>query len=911
MAAWFRAHSLGFLGDGIRSESAAGAILTLSLCAVSIYARLSLTFERYALLDEPRGTAVAAVAVATSLVWLASGLASPARPGSIAHWVISLCLFLRVEIFLAVSRETQCSSPGIEALLCIPLVIYEIFFSPKVEEHAEDTSDPWGSVLVDVVTWCSTSTTCLIASVVALSLGAYSAIAQTSRTTYFCSSVYDHAARDLGLQWLGMCLDAIAAILLWRVLYWTNSTKARLHTLSSILNNSLAANSLIFFASVLFAHSNPRFVRVSDALTDGVLLAVLLTASSLLMCESTPITPLSIITATYGKVASLQNVDRMKTFLHGTTSSAVNPLWALWFGFSLILSRTHLHMLSTGFRTFLFFTMTATLFACLPISLLRAGDHQMAYHPLNKLIYESRVSSDRWLMRASISTTLRLAVSEYRERNGGRDPPPKFNAWFEFAMSRNSAIVDHFGQIGDDILPFWELSPQTIRSRVELLAGQPDVGMVRVRSGAASTEGGNNEGNKKDLGGLVSIISAFSQHLPDMDIPVNLLHHPRVLPAHVGTSGPWTATSVLERREMEALACPAGSATRARQVFQIRDLSVDSSKPYSKGQFVAGWQKSLDTCRQPDVPYLHGFHMTTPSSHKPFTQLMPLFGRTKTGGYADILVPFPGDDEPSSSLPFDSKTNALYWRGGYGDLAAADQALRGNHKHRLVHLFNNASTSDETVVVLPAQGGKFVNARVTTIQLDELLPINVGFTTDPTLHSCSSPTACDPALQEFGASEPDKDPLSHRYLLLLDTDSGPASSPGVPTALRSSSVPFVSTIFTEWFTERIQPWVHFVPVDVRYMGLHSTLAYFMGLGGDEGVGGDEGEGGKSVTLAGRELVMNGDTEDARWIASQGKAWAEKALRREDMEVYLFRLLLEWARVVDDKRDELAFVYEGE
>lgn len=30
-------------------------------------------------------------------------------------------------------------------------------------------------------------------------------------------------------------------------------------------------------------------------------------------------------------------------------------------------------------------------------------------------------------------------------------------------------------------------------------------------------------------------------------------------------------------------------------------------------------------------------------------------------------------------------------------------------------------------------------------------------------------------------------------------------------------------------------------------------------------------------------------------------------RREDMEIYMFRLLLEWGRMVDDRRSELGFV----
>ena len=87
-----------------------------------------------------------------------------------------------------------------------------------------------------------------------------------------------------------------------------------------------------------------------------------------------------------------------------------------------------------------------------------------------------------------------------------------------------------------------------------------------------------------------------------------------------------------------------------------------------------------------------------------------------------------------------------------------------------------------------------------------------------------------------------------------------------------------------------------MPVDPRYHGLHSTLAYFVGLK-------------YRGRLNGATQVTESRKEDARWIAEQGRKWAGKALRSEDMEVYLFRLLLEWGRVVDDNRDNLGFVLE--
>lgn len=59
-------------------------------------------------------------------------------------------------------------------------------------------------------------------------------------------------------------------------------------------------------------------------------------------------------------------------------------------------------------------------------------------------------------------------------------------------------------------------------------------------------------------------------------------------------------------------------------------------------------------------------------------------------------------------------------------------------------------------------------------------------------------------------------------------------------------------------------------------------------------------------INGREVQMKTRIEDAKWISEQGKSWASQAIRREDAEIYMFRLLLEWGRVIDDKRDELGY-----
>ena len=46
---------------------------------------------------------------------------------------------------------------------------------------------------------------------------------------------------------------------------------------------------------------------------------------------------------------------------------------------------------------------------------------------------------------------------------------------------------------------------------------------------------------------------------------------------------------------------------------------------------------------------------------------------------------------------------------------------------------------------------------------------------------------------------------------------------------------------------------------------------------------------------------------ARHIALAGHEWTRKALRPEDMSLYMFRLILEYARICDDNREQLGWV----
>jgi hypothetical protein len=253
----------------------------------------------------------------------------------------------------------------------------------------------------------------------------------------------------------------------------------------------------------------------------------------------------------------------------------------------------------------------------------------------------------------------------------------------------------------------------------------------------------------------------------------------------------------------------------------------------------------------------------------------------------------PNADERVDEARFDSKENRLFWQQDPQAQPATHDLLHGGHRNRLVHLINNASAFDKQSMLLGIKSGKeikYMYEEVSNREVNKLSATEISYAQPK---SPCEDSNCQLVEQQFGFKPKAENAIAtNRYIMVLDTSDGP--SPDFLPVLRSNSVPFISTIFREWFTERMMPWTHFVPIDVRYHGLHSTLAYFVGLK-------DKGK------INGREQITEGRADDAKWIAEQGRKWAERALRREDMEVYMFRLLLEWGRVVSEDRNSNGFV----
>ncbi|KAJ4858248.1 glycosyl transferase family 90 domain-containing protein [Trichoderma breve] len=525
---------------------------------------------------------------------------------------------------------------------------------------------------------------------------------------------------------------------------------------------------------------------------------------------------------------------------------------------------------------------------------------------IKSLVSEASAEIFAWESQAATSKSLADAVNEYTKRYT-LPPPPNFDKWYQFAKEHNSIVVDDFDQINKDLLPFWGMEPAQIRDLTIKLFnyGSSEMGGMRIRNGSVEQSPYIPGSHRWMTDSFQRMIEPFSKWLPDVDIAINLADECRmVVPfGHLealkyfaqekirGVSNQmeqndWPSSMFSQFPWPKDFPEPLPRATEGRKDaidplftnYIRRPMFYDfvaascprRSAPHSllttSGAILADVSLAHDLCHQPDVAYLDGF-LNSPSALVGTNLLFPIFSQARVGGFSDILIPSPWhfDDKSAfkedSGVAWEAKENALFWRGSRSDGFSAHGRWPGFLRPRFVH------EAYEKTVALQLSG------------IETPVHINVSFTGD--ISKCDG-RDCTEANQ-LPPGVPFEEHWKFKHLMDLD---GAGFSGRFLPFLESRSLPYRAAFFRTWYDERIQAWHHYVPVDIRLgSGFWSILEFFSGGANDK-----DGEG----------------PEMAKKIAEQGREWTQKALRKEDMQIYMFRLLLEWGRITHDERDRLGF-----
>lgn len=558
-------------------------------------------------------------------------------------------------------------------------------------------------------------------------------------------------------------------------------------------------------------------------------------------------------------------------------------------------------------------------------------------HPIDTLIELANVQHEQWASQAHRSRSLAEAVVHYRQRHK-RDPPPNFDKWYNFAVARSSIVIDDYDNIEEDLAVFSSFNPDDLRLRtITVLATHDGVGGVRIRQGNVEVLTNVSETHQWIMDGAVRMIQQFAQFLPDMDLAFNLNDGCRVAVPHhrlqdaLDNPQPYPAPdpsritrNFSENRAEEwpnidavrtdphffedarhkpsfqtygSVACPPDSRARKESHWNTKIFCSTCSLPHSMGAFVSNWTLSADPCHQPDVANLHGLHLS-PSALIGTHGIVPIFSHSRAPGYADIRYPSPWSymektkyqfDEKFPDPNFTDKEDVLFWRGATSEGVGIGGTWKGMQRQRLVHLLNNETSRQPMLLPKGDHSGRLEYVLKRTADIKNSLGTKTDVRFVGNITRCTGED-CTNQAREFGLGNAIDFKQHWRYRYLFDMDGASSSSSFIPF-LQSNSVVFKSAGgFREWFDGRLTAWYHFVPVDIRLHEIFSILAYFGGWGVEERT----------------KRMMEGRTKEAQTIARQGRVWADKVLRKEDAEVYMFRLLLEWGRLTDDARTEVGF-----
>ncbi|KAI0880302.1 glycosyltransferase family 90 protein [Annulohypoxylon maeteangense] len=864
--------------------------------------------------------------------------------------LLLLCVVARTILYWRTIRTIHCSWDGLQAFLPFLLIVYDIAELRPINlpRHEHDTHGRT----------TSSSSTLVKYGLIALfwGLAATDTLLLSERTTGAICPAATYIERLIPLaQLLMLALDGVFISQVGKLRQANEGQANTWHFLGTLFLTS--AGVLTFFA-VWSSIDRANFqwnvflswLATGDLIVDSIVVTIGITSTIYLLGYFHPLFVSLLLTATSIFVyLQWRIMDGTMIRVWSNWWGLITGVW-LFVGAGLLLhfgktANFQLHTSSEGAisrNRYGFCALVTFLLVFAQTIFVSSGGFRPTPTPI---IANARSESDAWIAGAGKSKSLQEAVSEYRKRYG-IPPPPNFDKWYHFAASVKSPIIDTFDQIHADLLPYWGTLPSVLRQRTTHLLEHPSLSM-----GGIILEGGKADVSPHILGThrwmmdvTKDMLEPFAQWLPDMQLAFNLDDECRIsIPldrmkayteeglkarARLGEKQelshfsdtqepPWVKGYLnsdekiwdekspwfLDRSKRQIFyewispTCPAESPVNKYRWWNKKAECLGCSAPHMTHGFVSNWTLSGDLCHQPDLAYLHGV-LLSPSAMAPSHTLFPVFSQSRLYNFADILYPSPWnfgekvEIENNKSIPWDQKLNSVYWRGASSDGYAVHGAWQTFLRARFVNmaakaklsiraksLFNLVHYRRDIISPLLSASTPSPSAQPTAPTEDHIV-VNASFVgkfdrcddrdcTAEHVTFYGSPTAEPPPSLDF------QEHWHHRHLIDLD---GAAFSGRFIPFLKSGSLPYRAALFRTWWEERVHAWRHFVPLDVRLSDLWDAVNYLGGPG----------------------------LSEADEIAQAGRDWALQSLRKEDMQVYMFRLLLEWGRLVDDHREDLGF-----
>ncbi|KAJ7618489.1 glycosyl transferase family 90-domain-containing protein [Roridomyces roridus] len=419
------------------------------------------------------------------------------------------------------------------------------------------------------------------------------------------------------------------------------------------------------------------------------------------------------------------------------------------------------------------------------------------------------------------SFTFEEASPRYALRNG-REPPPGYVNWFLYAKE-HKCLVDDYEQVQRDFEPFYQLAkddPKFFKRMVDRglnLTKQADLGIktLQVQDGEATlTDAWNSNYHGDWLEMLNQMTTAF---LPPtaLNLVSRTLSEARLTPkTHCPSATTRNRRPKFYTDEKHCLVpnAPTGFLDYANDATSF--LMYSASADFTTDLYPVLSQCKIYPCFS-DILYPSAFHY-------PRSYWYPKYA------YAN-------------NITWTDKKPVIYWRGqSTGGWIKGDN-YRSFPRFKLIDM----------------------------ARAHPHLPMDVAIT-----HFydwfCREPDCDEEAVKKEynivgeGSSSPREDVYKFKWVLDLD---GNAFSGRYLGLLKSGSLVFKSTVFTEYFSAWLKPFEHYIPVLPDLSDLPERI----------------------------EWALTHDAEAQR-IMERGKAFVERVITDEQNDCYWGLVLLEWARL---------------
>lgn len=487
-------------------------------------------------------------------------------------------------------------------------------------------------------------------------------------------------------------------------------------------------------------------------------------------------------------------------------------------------------------------------------------------HPVEFLVHNAKADFEDLVHKQS--QTYAAADEEYRRRYG-LEPPPGFEAWYEFAKSHKSPIIDDFDIIYNAVSPFWRLSGKEVLDIMDRVYHVPDsdVWLCTLSGNDAKTQCSHRQRifDRNIQLSFNRLSVDLRGALPDIKFLVNHLDEPRVMIPPPSPGNKAFQSTDFSRQPVWDKFTRFCSSQGNRKDNRAGRIIETFGFP-----FLTDPSSAMDLCRHPEYSAMHGFAIS-PTSFRLIEGRVPILSTGALSTMGDILYPSPAYNESefqyedAHDVGWEKKRNNLYWAGSTTGGFALDDQWRHFQRQRFVELAQNLKSRQydylqENGGVISRVKSSFLNCRL----------FDVAFTK---IFQCERRQCRDQRGYFAVKSWADSDqPLRSRLVFDLD---GNGISGRYYKLLASKSVPLKQTLLREWHDDRLMPWVHYIPVSQSMEELPELVSYL------------------TSTEVGQKI--------AREIAEQGREWFSKAFRDVDLTIYTYRLLLELARLQDPNR----------